>query len=369
MRTLAIIAGITLVLFSCKPDKQAQLKMLKKQHDKIAGKIELLEKEIITTTDSSKIESGTFVAVQEIKYAPFNHYIEVQGKLDGDQNIALYPEAMGAIEEVYAKVGDRVSKGQVMARLNDAAAADQLRALVTNYNLVSEVFEKQKRLWEQEIGSEVQFLQAKANKESLEAQIAGVKKQLDMMRIKSPINGTVEESSVKVGQTASPQFPAFRVVNFSTLKVTAEVAEAYASKINVGDEVIVYLPDINQEKTARINFNSKYINPVNRTYQVEARLNPGMQDLKANMVAILKIRDYGVKNAVSVPVNMLQSDHVGNFVLIAEKHSNKYTAEKLVVKTGQIYNGIAEIVEGLKPGQIMITSGYLDLKPGEEIRF
>jgi RND family efflux transporter MFP subunit len=357
------------VMLSCKPDKQQQLKMLKKQHDKIAKKIELLEKEIIAGTDSLQTETGTFVSVEEVKQKPFNHYIEVQGKLDGDQNIAVYPEAMGIIDEVYVHVGDRVLKGQVMARINDAAAMEQLRSMNSNYELALEVFEKQQNLWDEGIGSEVQYLQAKTTKESLEAQLSALRKQVDMMRIKSPIDGTVEESSLKVGQSASPQFPAFRVVNFSSLKVTAEVAEAYASKIKPGDEVIVFLPDIKQEVKARINFASKYVNPVNRTFQVEARLSPGLSDLKANMVAVLKINDYSVTDAVSVPVNLVQAGQSGTYVMIAITGENSYMAEKQQVKTGQIYNGVTEIKEGLESGQLLITSGYLDLQPGEKIRF
>jgi RND family efflux transporter MFP subunit len=164
----------------------------------------------------------------------------------------------------------------------------------------------------------MQYLQAKANKESLESQIAALNKQIDMTRIKSPISGNVEESMVKVGQAVSPAMPAFRVVNFSDLKVTADVAEAYADKIHTGDEVIVYLPDIKQEIKARVTFNSKYINPTNRTYLVEAKLKTATEKLKANMVAIVKIKDYQAADAYVLPVNLVQTDNKGQFVLVAQ---------------------------------------------------
>ncbi len=246
---------------------------------------------------------------------------------------------------------------------------EQLKSLQSNYNLALEAFQKQDNLWKQQIGSEMQYLQAKTNKESLESQIAALKKQIDMTIIKSPINGTVEESMIKVGQAVSPTVPAFRVVNFSNLKVTADVAEAYADKINTGDQVIVYLPDIKQEIIARVTFCSKYINPTNRTYAVEARLTTSTSKLKANMVAVVKINDYHSPKAYVLPVNLVQTDNNGQFVLVAKQENNTYVASKQPVQTGQIYNGIAEIVNGLDSGQKVITGGYLELNAGETVRF
>ena len=162
----------------------------------------------------------------------------------------------------------------------------------STYDLAVETFQKQENLWKQQIGSEIQYLQAKTTKESLESQIASIKKQIDMTRIKSPISGNVEESMVKVGQAVSPSFPAFRVVNFSSLKVTADVAEAYTAKDQYGDEVIVYLPDIKQEINAKVTFCSKFINTTNRTFSVEAKLKTVTGNLKANMIAVVKINDY-----------------------------------------------------------------------------
>jgi RND family efflux transporter MFP subunit len=215
----------------------------------------------------------------------------------------------------------------------------------------------------------MQYLQAKAAKESLESQIDALKRQIDMTRIKSPISGTLEESMVKVGQAVSPAMPAFRVVNFGDLKVTADVAEAYTSKINVGDEVIVYLPDIKKEINAKVSFTSKYINPTNRTFSVEAKLQTATQDLKANMVAVLKINDYKSAKAFVLPVNLVRTDNSGEFVLVAKQENNQFVARKQIVETGLIYNGLAEILKGLEPGEKVITGGYLNLNEGEAVRF
>jgi len=355
---------------ACGGNKQSRLEALKKQHDKISKKIDKLEVEIASESDSAYVEPvGTYVSVQEVQFQPFNHYIEVMGKLDGDDNLAIYPEVMGVVVEVNAKAGQHVSAGQVMAIINDAAYQEQLKTLQTTYALAVETFQKQENLWKQQIGSEIQYLQAKTNKESLESQIASINKQIDMTRIKSPISGDVEESMIKVGQAVSPSMPAFRVVNFSNLKVTADVAEAYTSKINTGDEVIVYLPDIKREINARVTFCSKYINTTNRTFSVEARLQTVSGNLKANMVAVLKINDYNSPNAVVLPINVIQTDNKGKFVLIAKEENNQYIAYKQPMQTGQIYNGLAEIADGLEPGVKVITSGYMNLNEGQIIRF
>jgi membrane fusion protein, multidrug efflux system len=369
MKTRIISLVVLTTLMACGGSKQEQLEALKKQHDKIALQIEQLEKEIALSADSSSLKEGKFVAIEEIEPKSFSHYIEVQGKLDGDENIAIYPEAMGVLVHVYARAGDHVSAGQVLAQVNDAAFQEQLKTLQTTYAFAQETFQKQENLWKQQIGSEIQYLQAKTNKESLETQIAAVKKQIDMTRIKSPISGTIEESLVKVGQAVSTAMPSFRVVNFSNLKVTADLAEAYTSKVNTGDEVIAYLPDIKKEIAARVTFCSKYINPTNRTFSVEAQLKTNADHLKANMVTILKIEDYNAPKAFVLPLNVIQTDNKGKYVLIAKQDSNRFVAVKQPVETGQLYNGLAEVTSGLTQGTRVITSGYLDLNEGQTIRF
>jgi RND family efflux transporter MFP subunit len=275
------------------------------------------------------------------------------------------------IDEVLVTVGQTVAKGQALAHIDKGPAKDQLKALETQYQFASDTYEKQQRLWDQKIGSEVQYLQAKATKEQLESQIAATRKQIDMMTIKAPINGTVEEVNVKVGQFASAgtSTPPFRVLNFSMLKVKAEVAEAYSHKVNVGDAVLVYLPDLDKEIAATITTASRFINPTNRTFTVEVRLKPDNSGYKANMVAVLKINDYKVDKTISVSVNYIQSDPNGSFVYVAEKDGNKNVAKKMFIEQGQSYNGLVEITKGLKPGDLIVTSGYLDLEPGELINF
>jgi len=356
------------IMISCGSDKKAELIKLRKQHDEIADQIQKLEKAI---GDSSQTEKFLRVGVKAIELSVFKHYVEVQGKLDGENNVDVYPEGAGVVEEVLVSVGQAVTKGQALARLDDGPVRDQLKAIETQSKFAQETFEKQQRLWDQKIGSEMQYLQAKTAKEQLESQKAAVRKQLGMMTIKAPISGTVEEVNLKLGQYASAAVPTppFRVLNFGIIKVKAEVAEAYARKVNVGDAVQIYFPDLNKEITAKITTASRFINPASRTFTVEARLNPEKNGYKANMVAVLKITDYKADNAIVIPVNYVQTDPNGSFVYIADNKGAKNIAKKVPIDQGQSYNGLIEITKGLKVGDKVVTSGYLDLEEGEKITF
>ena len=365
-----ISLAVLLTVFSCSSNKQAQLEALKSKHDILTEKIKNLEKEISASDTSGSISNkkSVKVAASEMKPAVFDHFIEVQGKLDGEENLGVSAKAPGTVEAVYVRMGDKVSKGQVMAKLDDAVMQQNLKQMKDNFVFVNELFEKQEKLWNQKIGSEVQYLSAKNNKESLENSIKTLQNQIDMMNITSPINGTVEDVAIKIGQSVAPGLPVFRVVNFSSMKVIADIAEAYSSRINVGDEVIVFFPDLQKEIKAKISSASKYIGAQNRTFQVEVRFKPEFNNFKANMIAILKINDYHNENAMILPINLLQNDKNGSFVFIAEKGNPSFKARKYYVKTGQSYNGIAEVTEGLKSGDLLITAGHVDLQEGEEIR-
>lgn len=364
-------AGLALfvTIASCSSNKQDQLSELKKKHDAIAEQISQLEKEISATdTTINEGSMGVKVATTEMKPGVFNHFIEVQGKLDGEENLGVSAKAPGTVEAVYVRMGDKVSKGQVLAKLDDAVLQQSLKQMSDNMVFVNELFEKQKNLWEQKIGSEVQYLSARNNKESLENSIKTLENQIDMMRIVSPINGTVEDVAIKIGQSVGPGFPIFRVVNFSSMKVVADIAESYSSRVNVGDEVVLNFPDLQKEMTAKISSVSKFIGAQNRTFQIEVRLKPEFNNFKANMIVILKINDYRAENAMMLPVNLIQNDKEGNYVFVAERGNPSFSAKKYPVKTGQSYNGMVEIKEGLKAGDLLITAGQLDLQDGQKVR-
>jgi RND family efflux transporter MFP subunit len=233
------------------------------------------------------------------------------------------------------------------------------------------MFDKQKRLWDQKIGSEVQYLQSKTTKESLDRQISSLKQQVEKFKIKSPIDGTIEECNIKVGSVVSPdpRLAAYRVVAFKNMKVSAEVSEAYSSRVQVGDKLIVYFPDINKQTETKVDFVSKYINPINRTFIIETRISNGIQDMKANMIAIIQINDYHSDNSVLVPVNVIQTDQAGSYVYVVRSKDKYSAAFKQPVTIGNSYNGVAEILHGLAAGDRVVSAGYQELINGEYVRF
>jgi RND family efflux transporter MFP subunit len=351
---------------ACTKDKQAQLIQLKKEQQIINESIANLEKELAATT--VQVETGTMVAIQPIQPTKFMHYIEVQGKLDGEENIDIFTKAQGGVvQKVLVNLGDVVKKGQIIATLDDAALRKQLDQTRSQYTLAKEMFERQERLWSQKIGSEVQYLQAKTQKEAIESGLAAMEEQVENMKIKSPINGTVEQLPLKVGMAVSPAFPVATVINFTTTKVVANIAESYGSSIKKGDSVTISFPDINREIKSTITTASNLIDARNRSFAVEISIKEKQPDFKANMIAVLKIVDYTNPEALAIPVNLIQTDGKGNYVLVAVDEQGKKVARKAYVEQGLSYNGIVEITSGLTAGDNVITVGHLGLNDGSVI--
>jgi RND family efflux transporter MFP subunit len=375
MKTIKLsITGILVLflLFSCSSNKQAQLSKLKQQQTVITDKIKSLEGEISTgKKDSLNPVKFKFVGLKDVNSNTFDHFIRVQGKVDGDQNAAVFAEAPGTISSKFADVGQKVVKGQVLAQIDDQQYRSQMQGLETQFKFATDLYDKQKRLWDQKIGSEVQYLQSKTNKESLEKQISSLKQQVDKFKIKSPIDGTIEECNIKVGGVVSPdpRLAAYRVVAFKNLKVSEEVSEAYSAKVKVGDKLIVLFPDINKQYETKVDFVSKYINPVNRTFIIETKILNDFNDLKANMIAIIQINDYHTDNAIQVPMNVIQTDLTGSYVYVVRSKDKYNAAFKQPVTLGTSYNGVAEILKGLAVGDKVISVGYQELVDGEYIRF
>jgi RND family efflux transporter MFP subunit len=372
IKLIVISLLVLLIMFSCSSDKKAQLNKLKAQQTAIAEKIKNLEGELkAAQKDELNPENFKFVALTDIKTNNFDHFIRVQGKLDGDQNAAVFAEAPGTISEKYADVGQKVVKGQILAQIDDQQYRNQMESLETNYKFASDMFDKQKRLWDQKIGSEVQYLQAKTTKESLDRQISSLKQQVEKFRIKSPIEGTIEECNIKVGGVVSPdpRMAAYRVVAFKNLKVSAEVSEAYSSEVQAGDKLILFFPDINKQIETKVDFVSKYINPVNRTFMIETKISSDLDGMKANMMAIIQINDYHSDKAILIPMNVIQTDQTGSYVYVVRQKDKYSAAFKQPVVIGNSYNGVAEILNGLAIGEKVISTGYQELIDGEYIRF
>ncbi len=372
MKHIFLVTGILLILAGCGGkglDKKARLDQLKKEHDKLTVEIMTLEKEIAPASSVS----STLVKVELVTKKPFDHYVEVQGRIDGNENIAVNPRNQGGmVTRILVHQGDAVTRGQVLAELDADVLKQQLTDLKNKLAFVTDLYNRQKTLWDQKIGSEMQYLKAKNDMESVQNGIATLEEQIQMSVIMSPINGTVEDIPIKVGQLASPAspIPAFRIVNFSKAKALADVGEAYSSQIKTGDQVKIFLPDLNREFTQQITFSSKYINPTNRTFLVEAALPGSDIVFRANMIAVLRIKDYSNPATVAIPQNYIQNSRDdGQFVFVAVEENGKKIARKRTITSGVSYNGLTEIVKGLSEGDKIVTAGYKDLYNGQPIDF
>ncbi|MFH0894266.1 MAG: efflux RND transporter periplasmic adaptor subunit [Bacteroidota bacterium] len=370
MKTRIVILMSIVMLVACnqKTDKRAELDKLMKERNELNDKITALQKEI-SSENGQKQKKITDITVKEITPQAFNHYIEVQGKVDGEENVTVTSKTIGVVTQIYVKEGTMVRKGQILASLDASVLKSTLDDLESTLVFVKDLYDKQKSLWDQKIGSEVQYLTAKNNKESLENKILTMKEQIRMSSVVSPISGSVEEVGIKIGQSMAPGIPAFRVVNFSRVKIMAEVAEAYSQKVKKGVPVLISFPDINKEVETKLEFSSKFINPTNRTFTVEARLSGKEAEFRANMIAVLKINDYVNPQAIVIPVNLLQKSGEGQFVYVVKDEKGKKIARKQIVTVGLIYNGLAEITDGLKTGDKVIMTGYNDLYEGNEVKY
>lgn len=372
MKKIIIYTALVAFLVSCSAttDKKAELEKLKAQREALNTQIAQLETEV--NPDGIKADvKAVSVKITPATECVFNHFIQVQGIVDGDQNIAVSPQMAGIVTAVYVKEGTQVKKGQVLAELDAQIVKQSLEEVNTQLALATSIFEKQSALWEKKIGSEVQYLQAKSTKESMEQRASTIKEQLKLAKIVSPISGTVESVPLRVGQMASPGMPTstIRVINMNVAKISAEVAETYATRIKNGNPAIVSFPDLGKDIETTLNFTSRYIDPTNRTFKVECKIATRDVELRANMIAYVKIKDYTNEKAFCLPVNYVQSNQDGKFVYIATQNGNDWNAEKRMIKTGMDYDGTIEVTEGITAGDKIITSGFQSLNPGEKIVF
>lgn len=354
-------------------DKKKKLAEYKTDLKALTGKIDLLEKEIAKLDTSFHIQQKTkLIQVEALKKQDFRHFIEVQGNVDAEENILALNQQPGIVTSILVKVGDRVSKGQLLGTTQTTAAIeDQVRSTETQVALARTAFEKQARLWEQNIGSEIQFLQAKTQKEAAESGLAGLKKQLEMTKIIAPISGTVDAVNLRVGDMAAPSqlMPGIRIINDSNLKIKAKLADSDFGKVKNNDKVEVEFPDINQTIQSTVSYVSKTIDPRSRTFMLEAKLNNTRGEYAANMIAKLKINDAILKNVLLVPTNVIQKSATGTYVLVAVQENGVKTAHKKSVTVGADYDGKTVITEGLEEGDSIITFGFSEVVDGQRIEF
>ncbi|MFN8276459.1 MAG: efflux RND transporter periplasmic adaptor subunit [Chitinophagales bacterium] len=349
--------------------KKKELSELLTKQREIADKILKLQKEIAKLDPGSKVEGKPKpVGVDTLQPVTFEHKVEVQGQVDAEQNALVLQQMPGVVTAIYVKAGDRVSAGQTLFITDASTYEKQIGIVETQANLARTAYEKQERLWSQGIGSEIQVLQAKTNKEAAEKQIQTLRATIEMTKAKSPISGVVDEVRVKLGDMAAPSamMPGIRVVNSSRLVIKAKLSDSEIGKLKQGDKVEVYFPDIDKHITSTVSYVGQVIDRQTRTFNVEVRLDNANADYKANMLAQLYINDEAIPNALVVPTNVIQkTDDNREYLLVAE--GDRVT--KRFVVSGDSYNGNTVIKDGLKAGDKVITFGFSEVVDGQRISF
>ncbi|MEZ4720427.1 MAG: efflux RND transporter periplasmic adaptor subunit [Flavobacteriales bacterium] len=369
MRRLVALSLTTVLLASCGGGEDDLAKLqetrdsLKDVRSEISDEIKDIESRI-GELDTTKKEHLPQVTSMTLKVQPFEHFFTVQGVVEADQNALVYPEVNGRITSISVKEGEKVSAGQTLMTIDAKIVANQIDEVKSRLSLAEIVYKKQESLWKQEIGSEIQYLEAKNNYESLRQNLETLQAQLAMYTVKAPFNGIVDEITPKVGEMATAMMPAFRLVNMNDVYVKADVAEAYLSKVKSGDSVVVAFPSIGTTINTTIERLGNYINPNNRTFKAKVNLPNDQQVLKPNMLGEVSIRDYHAKNAVVIPSSLVQMTPTGQqFVYIIEGDM----AKKVEIQTGMSYNDEIEVTEGLSGNETLINKGARSVKDGDAV--
>lgn len=368
--SILIIAAVLAVSCNQQPagdeaSKRQQLKEYKQQLHELEQQIETLENELAATEEVEVVN----VKVKELKTQPFEHFIEVTGDVEADLNIDVSPESAGIIQSIQVAEGEWVSKGDVLAELNTETLGRSLEEIEIQYDLAKTNYQRQKNLWDQNIGSEMQYLQAKTNMESLEKRLDGIRAQMDLAVIKAPVSGVVDVIYQTKGEIGSPQVPFAKVINIGDLKIYADVSESFLTKIEEGDWVNVSFPALNREKQARISRIGNTIDPNNRTFRIRIDIKNPDRMIKPNLVSIIKIRDYAAENAIVVPSLYIKEDFVGEYTYVVDTADGENIAKKVYVTTGVSDNNMTEITEGLSEGIKIISEGYNQVAEGTVLQF
>ena len=379
MKKIAILTILSFVLFACgnKENNQSIESLIETKNIKA-----LNEKKTALQAEIVKIEAGlatldvkkeeALVTVATVKDTIFNHYLDIQGSVDTKENILIQPEFSGTLTSLTVKAGDRVSKGQILGRVDDAGMSQQLASAENQYSLAKTTYERQKNLWDKKIGSEIQFLQAQTQMISAQKAVAQIKAQLSKTIIRAPFSGTIDEVFVEKGQVVSPSAQGLmRIVNLANMYVATTVPESYIGKLKMGDLVDVYLTSLGKTYKGKVRQVGNFINPNNRSFGIEVSLPNPDNLLRPNQVAKLKITDYTNKNAIVVATGVIQKDGTGsNYVYVVQESNGKTgTAKKVIVEIGKSSENVTEIVSGLSANDIIVVEGVNSISNGMKLNF
>lgn len=385
MRKIYTLLVITTVLISCGEKKTQSLEdiIATKDLKQIRAKKSELDAEILAISDKIKLLNIEIEELDTLKRVPlvsaitiknevFTHYLELQGNVKTKQNVLIYPEMPGTLERVFVKEGQQVRKGEILAKIDDGGMAQQVAQLEATTSLAKTTYERQKRLWEQKIGSEIQFLQTKTNYEAQKNTLAQLKKQLDKATIRAPFSGVIDDVVKDQGTVVSPGpgSEIFRIVNLGNMYIEADVPETYIANINQGKDVIIEFPILGKTLETTVRQTGNFINPANRTFKVEIGVPNKDKSIKPNLTAKLKINDYTSPEAILIPQSIISENAEGKqyVYVVKDIHGDTGNAKQVVVKTGKTQGDIIEILEGVSVGDLLIKAGARSVKDGQEVK-
>lgn len=381
MKTINILSVAilsALLLAACGSDnsekaidkKKAELEKKRTELNELRNEILNLEKELaeLDPTFGKNDNNVILVSTSAISTKPFEHRVEVRGTVQSRKNIVLSAESMGRIVSVNVTEGQNVSQGQVLLVLNADVLLNNIEEVKTQLALANSIFERQANLWKKNIGSEVQYLEAKTRKESLERSLATLNSQLEQTKIRAPFSGTIDQVIVNAGEMATMGMPLIRMVKLDDMYIQSDVSEVFIGKFKSGDAVKVYFPSQGKEIVTQVAAVSQVINNQNRTFSVEVRLPATDFTVKPNQVAVLSLRDYYNESAKVLPTAIIQKDDVGNFVYQVKNVGGKKIASKLHIGLGLSFEGSTEVSSGIDGTELIVDKGFRELSNGIEVK-
>jgi membrane fusion protein (multidrug efflux system) len=375
MKNLFFISILSVIIVACGGNQpegdqtlsglKARKDSLKAVHEEVGKQIAALDGQIALLDTSKKL---TLVSTVKVSRKKFEHYFEVQGNVEAEKNTMIYPEAGGTIREIRVKEGQVVNKGDLLIRLDQDVLQKSIQEAKTSANLANTIYEKQTRLWEQKIGSEIQYLEAKANKEAAQARLESMNAQLELLSVRAPYSGIIDEIFPKMGELATPQMPLARIVNLEKVYIKSDVSERYIGKVKQGTDVHILLPSSKEELQSSVSLIGNYINPHNRTFKIQIKLDNKSNILKPNLLATIRIKDFEKDSVVVLPEAMIQQTPAGeDFVYLLTKKDGHHYVNKKVIKTGMSYKNMVMIKKGLNGNEEIVEKGARSVKDGQRV--
>ncbi len=348
--------------------KKDKLQTYRNELSDLKNKISSLEKEIQQEDSLSNKDERQLVSLKPVDQKTFKHYVEVRGKATSKKNVQVSPERSGIIKTIHFTEGDTVSEGDLLIELNRETIEKEIEQIQTNLSHARNLYQKQKNLWQKDIGSEVEYLQAKNRVNSLEKQLASAQTQLSNTKIKSPISGELDEIYQNEGEMANPASPLCRVINLYKMRVVADISESHLGKIEEGDSVQLHFPNIGVKRKTNVSHVGQFIDPDSRTFKIEIQVDNQDRAIKPNVLATIRFTDYKNPNALVIPTKLLQESNKGPYIFTSKQEDDRLKARKTFIQPGKSYNGFTEIKDGLNKNDRLIVEGFRDVADSEGIR-